>query len=439
MVDQNLTVLYDRNKVEVYKNENVTTKGAPVLQGARDRADWLWYFHIPTQSQLAHLAYQYGTTFPHIRDLISFIHRVFGSPAIPTMQNAIRNNFFEFPGLTLKRFRDNKPLSVYTSAGHMRQRPMNDRINRANIAVADSENYISISSVKSFFDKTGMVGEKYAHKYIFIMYNEKADYRKLISLQDNDGKALQKAYITAENFFTTRGYESTSELSDNETSKELRKYIKSKGKELKLAPPNQHRGNHVERDIQSVKNHLISLIAGVDPDFPLEEWHRCIPQAEHTLALLTPSKHNPTISQYEYFKKKRWNFTNKPMAPFGTRLMAYKTPTNRPSFGIHGELGFYVGPAKDHDKCILVWIIKTGAQRIVETYVWHARTFPTPKPDMTTLMVAALQDVAEGITTRGIEEARKSDRFGSLIEVLKMAQLAPSMDNIVPIETITEL
>ena len=71
------------------------------------------------------------------------------------------------------------------------------------------------------------------------------------------------------------------------------------------------------------------------------------------------------------------------------------------------------------------------AQRIVETYVWHARTFPTPKPDMATLMVAALNDVAEGISTKGIEEARKSDRFGSLIEILKMAQLAPSMDNIV--------
>ena len=69
----------------------------------------------------------------------------------------------------------------------------------------------------------------------------------------------------------------------------------------------------------------------------------------------------PTAGLLETYRQEMGEFKKQEKSISVIRQM-YKTPDNRPSFGIHGELGFYVGPAKDHDKCILVWIIKTGAQ-----------------------------------------------------------------------------
>ena len=55
---------------------------------------------------------------------------------------------------------------------------------------------------------------------------------------------------------------------DNEASKEFQTEIKKQCK-LQMVPPDTHRRNIAERAIQSFKNHFISILAGVDPDFPI--------------------------------------------------------------------------------------------------------------------------------------------------------------------------
>jgi hypothetical protein len=44
-------------------------------------------------------------------------------------------------------------------------------------------------------------------------------------------------------------------------------------------PPHCHRRNAAERDIYTFKEHFVSGLASVEPDFPLKLWDRLLPQA----------------------------------------------------------------------------------------------------------------------------------------------------------------
>jgi hypothetical protein len=68
--------------------------------------------------------------------------------------------------------------------------------------------------------------------------------------------------------------------------------------DLQLVLPDTHRRNLVERAIQTFKSHFISILAGVDPSFPMDLWDRLVPQAVLTLNLLQQSHEIPTVSAY---------------------------------------------------------------------------------------------------------------------------------------------
>jgi hypothetical protein len=72
---------------------------------------------------------------------------------------------------------------------------------------------------------------------------------------------------------------------DNEALVEFKKEIK-KNCNLQLVSPDTHRQNLAERAIQTFKSHFISILAGVDPAFPMSLWDRLLPQAVLTLNLL---------------------------------------------------------------------------------------------------------------------------------------------------------
>ena len=62
-----------------------------------------------------------------------------------------------------------------------------------------------------------------------------------------------------------------------------------------------HRRNAAERAIRTFKAHFISILAGVDLDFPSHLWDLLVPQAEMTQNLLRPCTSDPTISAWENF------------------------------------------------------------------------------------------------------------------------------------------
>jgi hypothetical protein len=68
-----------------------------------------------------------------------------------------------------------------------------------------------------------------------------------------------------------------------------------------IVPQHYHRHNSAERAIRNFKEHFVSGLASVEPDFPLHLWERILPQAEMTLNLLRKSRHHPQLSAASHY------------------------------------------------------------------------------------------------------------------------------------------
>jgi uncharacterized protein YgfB (UPF0149 family) len=73
----------------------------------------------------------------------------------------------------------------------------------------------------------------------------------------------------------------------------IKSTLKDKNITFELVPPDQHRRNAAERAVRTFKNHFLAGLATCDPQFPLREWDRLLPQAELTLNLLRNARLNP--------------------------------------------------------------------------------------------------------------------------------------------------
>ena len=102
---------------------------------------------------------------------------------------------------------------------------------------------------------------------------------------------------------------------DNEASAAFKAAIKENC-DLQLVPPDTHRRNLAERAIQTFKSHFISILAGVDPSFPMSLWDRLVPQAVMTLNLLRQANENPTISAYQHVNG-NFDYNKTPLSPLG--------------------------------------------------------------------------------------------------------------------------
>ena len=164
---------------------------------------------------------------------------------------------------------------------------------------------------------------------------------------------------------------------DNEASTSLKEFLTAEHVEYQLVPPHIHRRNSAERAIQTFKNHFIAGLASTDPNFPLSNWRRLLPQAELTLNLLRPSRLNPKLSAYAQLEG-AFDFNRTPLAPPGTRVIVHEKPNQRRTWAPHGIDGWYIGPALDHYQCYRVWIPSTHAERIMDTIQFFPTLLRTP-------------------------------------------------------------
>ena len=65
-----------------------------------------------------------------------------------------------------------------------------------------------------------------------------------------------------------------------------------------LVPPHIHRRNAAERDIKTIKAHLISCLCDADTQYPSKDWDLFILQAKITLNLIRGCLLNPKLSAY---------------------------------------------------------------------------------------------------------------------------------------------
>jgi hypothetical protein len=120
-------------------------------------------------------------------------------------------------------------------------------------------------------------------------------------------------------------------------------------------------------------------------------WDRILPQAVITLNMLRTSRINPKLSAATH-NFGQYDFNRAPMAPPGTRIIAHETPGRRRTWAPHGQDGWYILPALEHDRCYTVYITRTRSNRIVETVDFFPHKFKLPFPSSSEL---ATQDAAD--------------------------------------------
>jgi hypothetical protein len=183
---------------------------------------------------------------------------------------------------------------------------------------------------------------------------------------------------------------------DNEVSNDLKEYMSDQNISFQLVPPHVHRRNAAERALQSFKNHLIAGLCTADPDFPLNLWDKLIPQAEITLNMLRPSRLNPKISAHTQLENV-FDFNRTPLAPPGTRAIAYETPSQRGTWDPHGVDGWYVGPALEHYRCYTIHVNDTGGDRTPETISFFPKKCNIPQISSAELAAIAATELIQAL------------------------------------------
>ena len=148
-------------------------------------------------------------------------------------------------------------------------------------------------------------------------------------------------------YLTDRGFKPEIQILDNECPEALKTYFRDKKVAFQLVPPHLHRNNSTERAISTFKDHFIAGLSSVDPSFPMHLWCRLIPQATTTLNLLRASNINPLVSA-EAMLNGAFDYNITPLAPPGTKIIAYDTPSTRKTWSPHGMDGWYIGNATEH-------------------------------------------------------------------------------------------
>lgn len=251
------------------------------------------------------------------------------------------------------------------------------RTNQVIYAIEEFEEKIT-----GYMDLTGRFPIKSArgNEYLLVAYNWDANSILVEPLKNKEAQTITNAWEKINKRFSTTGMAPNHWILDNEKSKILMEAFSQNKVTHKFVSSHSHRANKAERAIQTFKNHFKSGLASVNPDFPSSQWDRLLPQAEMTLNMLRRSRINCNISAYMYqFGNFNWNKT--PLAPPGTKVVAHDPPNTRGTWDLNGTVGWYVGPAMEHYRCVDIYFPKTKSVRHCQSvdFFPHAIDFPEVK------------------------------------------------------------
>jgi hypothetical protein len=153
-----------------------------------------------------------------------------------------------------------------------------------------------LSDLTGRFPTTAMDGSQY------ILLSVYKRYIPIELLASRSESAIIDAYSRTYKCFFQLGHFVQFQVVDNKTPKGLRQYFIIHDIQYQFLPSFTKRSNKAERAIQTFKRHFISIPAGTHPSFPINFWHKLIPQAETTLNMMRAFADQPNISAYHGLK-----------------------------------------------------------------------------------------------------------------------------------------
>ena len=385
-------------------------------------------------------------------ELVRYYHAAAGFPTKPTWLQAIKNNHYaSWTGLTYEGVSKYYPESNETNKGHGRKLKSGQRSTRkkrsTNNGIADHDELVPRSAsiptlrmedgenFKLVDSDTAMPQPRERTIFTRIMHLDVDDEANegLLQLIYTDGTGrFPKTSRTGMNYILVlveidsgailveamrnrsageqcRAYQvlldrlhkckiyPKKHILDNEISNEFRAVIELNKMEHELVPPHDHRRNIAEKGIQTFKDHLIAIVCGTDKDFPLYLWADILPQAEHTLNLLRPSRRLPSVSAYAYLYGQH-NYDKLPFAPLGCKVEAHMMPSTRNTWAEHTASGYYVGCSHEHYRCHKIYITSSRSIRVCQTVFFKHKYLTQPAFTSHDALIEAADKLASAIT-----------------------------------------
>ena len=171
--------------------------------------------------------------------------------------------------------------------------------------------------------------------------------------------------------------------------------------------------------IQTFKAHFISILCGVDKDFPLHLWDTLLPQAKHTLNMLRTAKVAPNISAYAYLWGQH-DYNSNPFAPLGCKVEAHVTPGVRETWEAHTVSEYYTGNIWEHYRCHEVYVSTTKSMRTCETVFFRHKYLTMPTITPADALIKASDNLIDAISRLIPKPTVTADAIEQLMEIYKI-------------------
>ena len=110
------------------------------------------------------------------------------------------------------------------------------------------------------------------------------------------------------------------------------------------------------------------------------------------LSLLRSAKVNPRLSAQAYLFG-RFDYNKTLLVPPGMKVMAHTIPEVQKSWEFNGKIGFIVGPAFEHYRCLMCYFPETRSTRPVDTVTFFPSSIPVPEVKLEDFLRQAAIDI----------------------------------------------
>ena len=417
LCDDGCTITLDKHNLTATKNDKLIMKGTRSVSG-----DGLWDIPIPTQvptSTPTHLPSPNDKSINVIIrkdktkvDLIQYLHAACFSPAPDTFIKAIKNNqFTTWPGLTANLVKKHLPPCVFTAKGHLKLEQQGLQSTKNIIEkppLPDPAPHLKTNDViyalidtkdKTFMDLTGRFPHcsSRGNEYIMIAYHYDSNAIIGKAIKNRQAATITAAWKQLNDVFNTAGLSTNTWILDNETSSVLQNAMNKHDTAFQLVPPHNHRANSAERAIQTFKNHFITGLCSLDPNFPIAEWDRLLDQCFLTLNLLRQSRLNNKLSAYAHVFG-QFDFSATPLAPPGTKVVIHNKTSTRASWDPRGIEGWYIGPSLHHYRCVKCFLPQTRSEVNTDTVIFIPAQINFPELKLDDFLKQSAQDIITLLT-----------------------------------------
>ena len=135
--------------------------------------------------------------------------------------------------------------------------------------------------------------------YIFVVYYYKLYTIMLRPMKNREDASMITAFKSVYAQLEGAGHKPRLHILDNECSRAVQNFLTTQGTTRQNVEAHNHRANAAEPAVKTAKYHLISHLATLDPNCPIQLWSQMLPQIEDTLNMLRTSRRDNKITAYE--------------------------------------------------------------------------------------------------------------------------------------------